>query len=265
MRVTTATRSKTHEGRVEPDQRPVASRSDRAPPETENVDFAGPLRPGMDGSDFREAVETARETELSRLGSSQLLVALTGAELEPAAVLAVAADSEAAAEGTFRAWADDEGDERAREAFAAVAEQETAHLASVREALADVTPDATGRDADGTDDPGPMHGYLRGREGTIERVAGGMVGRPLVSLRTHTQIINFFVNEPDERRANLFRDLRGDTEETLADGLALLEDLCGDEDDWERAQATAEYTVELAYDSYADALREVGLDPKMVC
>jgi hypothetical protein len=219
----------------------------------------------MDGSEFREAVETARATELSRLGSSQLLVGLTGAELEPAAVLRVAADSEAAAEATFRGWAADEAHDRAREAFAAVAEQEAAHLASVRESLIDVDPDASDEWTGGADDPGPMHGYLRGREGTIERVAGGMVGRPLVSLRTHTQIINFFVNDPDERRANLFRDLRGDTEGTLADGLALLEDLCTDEDDWARARATAEYTIQLAYDSYADALRAVGLDPKMVC
>jgi hypothetical protein len=219
----------------------------------------------MDGPEFREAVESEKETELSRLGSSQLLVGLTGATLEPAAVLAVAAESEAAARDTFRAWADEEGsDERAREAFESVAAQETDHLERVRASMADLgvdPPDDPAVDAD----PGPMHGYLRGREGAIERVAGGMVGRPLVSLRTHAQIVNFFVNEPDERRADLFRALRSDTDDTLTTGLALLEELCGDADDWARAQATAEYTVQVAYDSYADSLREIGLDPKMVC
>jgi hypothetical protein len=210
----------------------------------------------MDGDTFREAVEASKRTQLDRLGSSKLLIALTGARIERERVLGVAAHSEHAARETFRGWAADEPHEGARAAFEAVAEQEDEHLERVLGALGTEIELADG---------GPMHAYLRGREDTVERVAGGMVGRPLVSLRTHTQIINFFVNDPDERRANLFRDLRGDTEGTLADGLALLEDLCTDEDDWARARATAEYTIQLAYDSYADALRAVGLDPKMVC
>jgi hypothetical protein len=218
----------------------------------------------MDADDFRTAVEDAKATELTRLGSSQLLVALTDAELDAPSVLTAAGASERAARGTFRSWAADESNDRAREAFDAVADQEDRHLARVREAADDlgVELDLDGDDAAG---PGPMHAYLRGREDAVERVAGGMVGRTLVSLRTHAQLINFFVNEADERRADVFRDLREDTRDVLGDGLVLLDELCDDEGDRERARAVAEYTIGLAYDDYADALRGLGLDPKMVC
>ncbi|MEF8818776.1 MAG: rubrerythrin family protein [Haloferacaceae archaeon] len=218
----------------------------------------------MDGSSFREAVASERATELDRLGSNKLLVALTGADLTTPAVLSVAAASEAAARDTFAAWADDEEDDAARERFAAMAERERAHYDRVIESLRDADPDAA-EAFDPGDDPGPVHGYLRSREGTIARLAAGTVGRGLVSLRTHAQVIGFFVNEPDARRADLFRDLRAETEAALEAGLERLETTCEDEDDWNRARASAEYVVTLAYDGYADALREMGVDPKTVC
>ncbi|WP_224450062.1 rubrerythrin family protein [Haloprofundus salilacus] len=217
----------------------------------------------MDATKFRETVETSKRTELDRLGSSQLLVALTDAELDAESVLRVAAGSEAAAYGTFSSWADDEVSDAAREAFEAVAEQEADHHERVVAAM-DGSPDETLEDA--TDaDAGPMHGYLRGRDDTVSRVAGGMVGRSLLSLRTHTQIIGFFVNEADEKRADLFRDLKGETRDTLDRGLELLEETCETDEEWERARATAEYVIRLVYDDYADALGELGLNPKSVC
>jgi hypothetical protein len=110
-----------------------------------------------------------------------------------------------------------------------------------------------------------MHAYLRGREDTVERVASGMVGRPLVSLRTHTQIIGFFVNEADESSADLFRDLKSETAAVIDDGVDLLDDRCEGDDDWERARMVAEYTIQVAYDDYADGLTEMGLGVKDVC
>jgi hypothetical protein len=213
----------------------------------------------MDGSQFRGAIEEAKGTQLGRLGSSQLLVALTDATLEAEAVLEVAAHSEHAARETFRAWAADEPDEAVQETFERVADQEDDHLARVLDAMDD--PDAFEPD----DEPGPMHAYLRGREETIDRVAGGMVGRPLVSVRTHTQVVSFFVNEADERRADLFRDLKADTEALLDEAAGLLDERCEDEADWDRAASVAEYVVQVAYDDYADALTGMGLNPKMIC
>jgi hypothetical protein len=210
----------------------------------------------MDGDTFRESVEESKATQLDRLGSSKLLVALTEARIERERVLEVAAHSEHAARETFRAWAADEPHDGARAAFEAVAEQEDTHLERVLAAL--------GADLD-LADGGPMHAYLRGREDTIERVASGMVGRPLVSLRTHTQIIGFFVNEADESTADLFRDLKSETADVIDDGILLLDDLCEDEDDWERAGMVAEYVIQVAYDDYADSLTGMGLGVKDVC
>jgi hypothetical protein len=210
----------------------------------------------MDGDTFRETVEGSKRTQLDRLGSSKLLIALTDARIERERVLEVAAHSEHAARETFRAWADDEPHEGARAAFETVAEQEDEHLQRVLSALGEEIELADG---------GPMHAYLRGREETVERVASGMVGRPLVSLRTHTQIVGFFVNEADEASADLFRDLKSETAAVIDDGADLLDDYCDDEDDWERARMVAEYTIQVAYDDYADALTEMGLGVKDVC
>ncbi|WP_152041018.1 rubrerythrin family protein [Salinigranum salinum] len=210
----------------------------------------------MDGDTFRETVEESNRTELDRLGSSKLLIALTGARIERERVLEVAAHSEHAARETFRTWAADESDDAARTAFEVVAEQEETHLERVLAAL--------DREVD-LADGGPMHAYLRGREETVERVASGMVGRPLVSLRTHNQLIGFFVNEADESGADLFRDLKRETAAVIDDGCALLDDLCESDDDWERARMVAEYVIQVAYDDYADSLTEMGLGVKDVC
>lgn len=210
----------------------------------------------MDAADFRDHLESAKATELDRLGSSKLLIALTDAQLDPRSVLETAADSENAAHNTFAAWAADETDEEARDAFEATATREADHRERVLEAM-----EGKYEPADG----GPMHVYLRGREGTVERVAAGMVARSLVTLRTHTQIISFFVNEADRSRADLFRDLKDETEDTLEQGLSLLEQRCERDEDWDDARAVGEYLIQVAYDDYEDALTELGVDVKNVC
>ncbi|WP_440990889.1 rubrerythrin family protein [Haloarchaeobius baliensis] len=210
----------------------------------------------MDATAFRESVETAKATELDRLGSSKLLVALTDADLSEDAVLRAAAFSEYLARETFESWAADEPDDAASEVFADVAAQEAAHYERVVDALGEPVEPAG---------VGPMHAYLRDRDDTVERAAAGLVGRGLVSLRTHLQIVSFFVNEADDRSADLFRDLRSETEDSLSAGLDVLDAVCKDDDDWERAQAVAEYVVQLAYDDYADSLTEMGVDPKPIC
>ena len=210
----------------------------------------------MDGDTFRESVEASKQTELNRLGSSKLLIALTGARIERERVLEVAAHSEHAARETFSGWAETEDEPAFREAFEAVAAQEDEHLERVLDAA-----ESDFELADG----GPMHSYLRGREDGIERVASGMVGRPLVSVRAHNQLIGFFVNEADEAGANLFRDLKAETRAVIDDGCALLDEHCSGEESWERAQMVAEYTIQVAYDDYADSLTEMGLGVKDIC
>jgi lipopolysaccharide biosynthesis regulator YciM len=210
----------------------------------------------MNAAELREAVERDKRTELDRIGSSKFLVAATDADLEMEPVLCAAANSEYAAAETFAMWADDEDHDAAAEAFAAVAEQEREHYDRVAERLPDEFEPADG---------GPMHRYLRERDDTVSRAASGLLGRPLVSVRSHTQVISFFVNEADESAANLFRELKEETNEELERGLALLDELCTDADDWERASSVAGYTIQVAYDDYADSLTELGVSVKPLC
>ncbi len=210
----------------------------------------------MDGETFLEGLHDAKRTELDRLGSDTLLLAHTEANLTESTVLEVAANSEYAARETFRTWARDESYDDVRAHFESVAAQEDEHYNLVVAELDEHDPPGVA---------GPMHAYLRERDDTVERIATGMVARPLVSVRAHTQVINFFVNEAEQERADLFRSLKDDTAEVLDEGLALLEDHCADDEAWERARMTGEYLIQIAYDDFADSLQEMGLDPKPLC
>ncbi|GGJ10148.1 hypothetical protein GCM10008995_20030 [Halobellus salinus] len=210
----------------------------------------------MNTDDLRATVETAKETELDRLGSSKLLLALTDAELDRESVLRAAAASEVAARETFSAWAADEPHDATADLFADVADQEQRHYERVVDLLGEaVEPPGSG----------PMHAYLRDREATVERLAGGLLGRTLVSDRTHLQVVSFFVNEADEAAADAFRDLRIETSEAQGRGLELLESVCETDEEWETAESVANYTIQLAYDDFADVLVGMGVDPKPIC
>jgi hypothetical protein len=210
----------------------------------------------MDASSLRDVVEAQKRTELDRLGSSKYLIALTDADLSESTILRAVAESEYLARETFAALAADEREDGAREAFETVAEQEGEHYDRVCERLGE-RPEP--------DHAGAVHGYLREREDTAARIGGALVGRPLVSVRAHTQVVSFYVNEADRSGATLFRELKTETEAELDRGVDVLADVCETDEDVERAQATAEYVVQLAYDEYADSLTELGVNPKSVC
>lgn len=209
----------------------------------------------MDESGFRNAVESTMQTELDRIGSSKLLVALTGADLSTDAVLAVAADSEAAAAAVFEDWADDAAPDELRDTYSDMAAEERTHLERVLAELDEYEPSGTGA----------THDHLRNLDEPIERVAAGFVGRGLLALRTHTQLVSFFVNEPDERLADLFRELKAETEEQIERGVALLAEHCESEADWEQGKEAAEAVVRVAYEEYVAALEGMGINPKSVC
>jgi len=210
----------------------------------------------MDPEDFVDAVTDDRSTELDRLGSEKALVAETGASLEPDDVLAAAAAAERRAEHTFEQWAADAVDEQVREAFADATDSEHDHYERIAAELADPPTDP---------EPDALHGHLRALEDPVDRVAAGLVGRPLASARTLLQVVNLFVNEADRRRADLFREIRGDTEAMPEEGAALLADRCVTDDEWERARTAATAAVDVSYDEYADRLAGMGLDPEPVC
>jgi hypothetical protein len=212
----------------------------------------------MDGTELVAGVRDRTATHLDRLGSEKALVAATDATLDRDRVLEAAYAAELRAATTFDVWAADEPHGAARDAFERVAELERDHAARVGGLLSGSDPDGMGR---GTD---ALHDYLRDLDSTVERTAAGLVARPLVSSRSLLQVINFFVNEADETAADLFRDLRADTEDLVDVGADVLDDCCADED-WDRAEAAAVGAVEAAYDEYADTLRGMGVDPEPVC
>ncbi|MFC6768497.1 rubrerythrin family protein [Natrinema soli] len=211
----------------------------------------------MDADEFQRTIEESMSVELERLGSSKLLVARTDANLTTEAVLRAVADGERAAMETFESWADDEEYTDAQDAFAEFSEQESDHYDWVV-ALLDGEHEPDDTDAD------PMHDRLRTLETTVDHL-GGVVGRSLVADRTHLQVVNFFVNEGDERRADVFRELRSETGAQGDRAIELLADVCEGSDDWDRARTVAEDVIDIAYEAYADSLDDLGLDPKPIC
>ena len=67
----------------------------------------------MDGTTLVDTVTDDLETQLSRLGSSKWLYALTDGDMTGEAVRAAAAADAVAAAETFESWADDADDDAA--------------------------------------------------------------------------------------------------------------------------------------------------------
>ncbi|ELZ30364.1 hypothetical protein C475_01477 [Halosimplex carlsbadense 2-9-1] len=218
----------------------------------------------MNGQQLVEAVREAGATELDRLGSDKYLIAATGADLERAPVLRSVAESAASGRATFSRWADEAtGD--AASAFETAAEGEREQFERVVDSLSALPNDDADAAATIDETDAPLHAALADTDGTVERVAAAFVGRSLVADRTLLQVVNFFVNEADEGRADLARELRSGAGERLDEGVDLLDSLCETEADWERARRAAEAVVEAAYEEYASALDAMGVDPKPVC
>jgi hypothetical protein len=210
----------------------------------------------MNGEELVDAVRESCATELDRLGKEKALIATTNASLERADMLRAAGAAEARAAATFEAWADDEADEAASEAFAAVADTELDHRDRVASLL-----DGTIEDPD----PDPLHEFLAGLESTPERVGAGLVGRPLAAERTLLQVVNFFINEADNAAADEFRAIRSETQAAVETGVEVLDTVCTEDGDWVVARKAAEDAIGVAYDEYAETLTDMGLDPKPVC
>ena len=209
----------------------------------------------MNRDDFLDAVRADNDTALSRLGSSKSLYAATGGEMEPDSVYRAAADAEHAAAETFQSWADDTDDEAVREAFETTANEERDHYETVAAKVDNHEP---------TDELSQMQTYLRDLNDPIERV-GGFLGRTLATQKSKEQLTGFFVGQADPRAAQLFRDLKADLDDQFERGLDLLDTLCEDDSDWERASEAASGAIQAAYEEYTESLESMGINPKPVC
>lgn len=209
----------------------------------------------MTAADLRDAVREEMATELSRLGSSKSLYAATEGELEAERVFEAAATAERAAAETFDAWADDESDGSAADAFAETAAEEFEHFETVRAELDEYQ---------APDEVPALPAHLREVEATVER-AGALLGRVLVADESKSQFVGYFTGNADPQTASLFRDLRGDLDDQEERALELLADVCDDDADWEAAEAAAIEAVRVAYDEHVETLEGLGVDPKPVC
>lgn len=207
----------------------------------------------MDGDTFLEDLRDDFETELSRLGSSKALYAVTGGEMDGPSVRAAADDEAATAANVFTQWSDVESDEAAAELFEDVAATAADHRLEI-DADADLS-DAADRQ---------MYETLTGLETTPERV-GGLLARQVVSGELAGQMVGFFVGDADPTTADVFRGISDDLDEQRDRALRALEGVCGDETDWDDARSAAAAVVESAYGYYVDTLESMGVEPKNVC
>lgn len=209
----------------------------------------------MTPESFVERVETENRTALSRLGSSKSLFATTAGEMDVRPVLLAAATAEHHAAVTYRSWADDEPNQRAREVWDATATEEEDHYDRVVAEL---------DDAHEPGSPPAIQHHLRTLTETHTR-AGGFLGRTLAADRSKSQFTGFFVGQAEPGLASLFRDLGGDLEAQRERGLQLLDDVCESESAWEEAATAADDAIQAAYEEYVSSLEAMGVNPKPVC
>jgi len=196
---------------------------------------------------LQAAIEDDYETELSRLGSSKALYAITEGEMETATVLASLADGMAAAAETFGGWADDDGDDAVAASAAGTATDLAERIAGAADG------------AEPTASPTPVDEVLRGLDDPDARL-GGLLAWTMITDRTLAQAVGFFVGNADTRAAELFRDLRSAVDDLRSETTAGL-----DSADAEVARAAAGEVVEAAYGHYVEALEGMGVKVKPVC
>ena len=203
----------------------------------------------MDGTTLVDTLTGDLETELSRIGSSKWLYALTDGDMTGDAVRAAAAADAAAAAETFEAWAAD-------------ADGDIESLCDALAADAVDRRDALGVDADPTDRR--TYDALTTLDDPIDR-AGGALGYVLVLDRTIGQMVGFFVGDADPSTANQFRDLRDGVDDVREQVVDTLDDQCTDDDQWDRAADAATAIIDATYDDYVETLESMGVKPKNVC
>ncbi len=202
----------------------------------------------MDAQAILDHLEDEFETELSRLGSSKAMYAVTDGEMDTESVLDAMADRAIAAAETFERWADTTDGPMAEryEEVAATLQDQAERMAAHGE---EVTPE---------DRPTPLEDRLRDIETDAERFAG-FVAWAEVTDRTLSQAVGFFVGNADTQAANLFRDFRSEIEgvtEKIGEA---------SQDEAAPMKETAGEAVQTAYRYYVETLEAMGIKVKPVC
>lgn len=207
----------------------------------------------MNATEFQDTIEADYETELSRLGSSKALYAVTAGEMESTAVLGALADRALTAAMTFQEWAESDGP----------GSQTYARAAEVLREQADRIANEAG-DTRPSESQTRISTILREQSTPVGRAAGYLAWG-LVWDRTLSQAVGFFVGNAERAAADLFRDIREEEATDLEQARTLLDEICTDDADWTAATETASTVVAAAYDQYVEILDEMGIKVKPVC
>ncbi|MFB6161904.1 MAG: rubrerythrin family protein [Halococcoides sp.] len=185
----------------------------------------------------RETLESERQTELSRLGSSKALYATTRGTMDgPAIAAANRAMSEAIADRLAdrdASWAEDL-ERRAR---------------SDAERLADLA----GEPGDPLIDP------ALGEEAAA---LGTLIGWATVAIRLAEQETGYFVGQARPGDADTVRSVVDSRERFRERVCSAIEDAGVDRD---AVEAAAIDLVDAAYEAYVDRLEAEGIEPKSIC
>jgi hypothetical protein len=204
----------------------------------------------MDSTDLLDAVNSDLRTELSRLGSSKSLYAVTEGKMDTGPVLTALATRAHHTAALLDEWGKDTGNA----VFSDAAEMVDHQHDEIRAELSAHDPGARPYTVDA------MTEYTD----TAQRL-GAVLGWTLVAERTASQASGFFTGQADPSTASTFRSFGDEYEQLRSEAAAALDGVCTDEDDYERATAAATAVVEAAYDEYVETLESLGVNPKPVC
>lgn len=196
----------------------------------------------MDAAELVETLESAFETELSRLGSSKAIYAVTGGEMEAEAVDAAIVARAASALETLEGWP----------------EEPPAGTAETLRSWIDELDAAAHADPDRASVELPAAGSAVG-------LGGALLAWLEMTDRTLAQSVGFFVGSADTASADRYRGFRTDLEALRGACRGWLDDRCGGEDDWTTAREAAAETIEAAYARYVESLESMGVKVKPVC
>lgn len=203
----------------------------------------------MPSSSLRDRVVDNASADLAVFSDTQFVNAILATTDTKYPLLSAVAATEWTAAETFKHWCEHSPAASLVAVYDSVCHQEYTHFSRVRQYSNSTPPE----DAH----PGPMHAYLRGLESPIQRLAGGFLGRCLISVRTHQALADRFHTECDQQSdiSRLFETMHQETEAVLSTGLNELRQRCHTDSRYTTALMTAEYTIALAADDTRDALK----------
>lgn len=207
----------------------------------------------MDGTDVIETLEEEFETEISRLGSSKALYAISNGEMDADVVLGSLAARADETASILEEWGET-AESEASELFSSVA-------AGVREYADELAGLASGDGGSGSTE---FHSYLSSVDSSPRRL-GALLGWLVVSDQSYLQGVGFFVGSQHGDSADVLRDIRDEVDDYQDDVLAAIDVVCSNDAEVSQVVAAASELIEAAYDEYVESLESMGIDVKPIC